>query len=658
VPLLLNFRPEPQQFTLHKMASCVFQSECPINSYCDSGGSCYQCSYISPGRCDAAGGGSLPCCTASFLDQCPTNPYQCRINTAGTSWLDSIDIPDSLTIPIGIVGLVLGLVINVAGYRLWKYTIFLLGFIILGAVCAVIAATYFGGSCALSQTRSLVSSAKPNLWTSECWKMYGAMAGSGILGGIAGGFCFLGVYFVVVFCLGCACGMSGFWIIVFAILAMMASNDASGLASAVANWGPNAVYYLAVADVISGIVMGIVFIKFQKVCIMLGTAYIGAQMVLLAIFQSFADTELAQGAAAIAQQLLTFGGTAFGFLIQYYFTGKGREIDERTGQVVVVIAPTGPIAYMDTPTNTMQAPLMQDGNNNGGVYGHNRTGPQQFVGGGNAAGFQYPQQYAPGFDGPIVGQSNNQQQIVGARTQPLPQALRLPSDQGAAQEYAPTATWSIDAKASNPQLKETADLQTVLPMQVADQGTLLTLHSSDSSDSSDSDECNASECPPTVAIGAHAKPMVAQEGAGVQTLPSAQVAQRTCYVPDEPTQFDTTVPPESIPQIGANETPYTLRFTSWEDLHVTQAASSSLVPPTTLSLVEFLDSSTVDAGARSRLEDVLGAVDGNGVDALSALNDDQLRDSGLAVAQIKQLRRILSKHRLVVARPVLAPSTS
>jgi hypothetical protein len=55
---------------------CNSHSSCQQNFYCDSGGSCYTCSYITPVRCDAMGG---DCCAEDFLAQCTDNPAQCVI---------------------------------------------------------------------------------------------------------------------------------------------------------------------------------------------------------------------------------------------------------------------------------------------------------------------------------------------------------------------------------------------------------------------------------------------------------------------------------------------------------------------------------------------------------------------------------------------------
>eukprot|EP01046_Picozoa_sp_COSAG06_P042685 COSAG06_NODE_5475_length_3456_cov_1.631814_4_plen_335_part_01 len=56
-------------------ASCAADGDCPLDQYCDSTGSCFECSYISPTNCDDASG---DCCSAAFRTQCPTNPAGCK----------------------------------------------------------------------------------------------------------------------------------------------------------------------------------------------------------------------------------------------------------------------------------------------------------------------------------------------------------------------------------------------------------------------------------------------------------------------------------------------------------------------------------------------------------------------------------------------------
>eukprot|EP01046_Picozoa_sp_COSAG06_P049156 COSAG06_NODE_7506_length_2480_cov_5.763965_1_plen_455_part_10 len=55
-------------------ASCATDGDCPLGQYCDSIGSCYECSYVNPSKCDDASG---DCCSAAFRTQCPANPARC-----------------------------------------------------------------------------------------------------------------------------------------------------------------------------------------------------------------------------------------------------------------------------------------------------------------------------------------------------------------------------------------------------------------------------------------------------------------------------------------------------------------------------------------------------------------------------------------------------
>eukprot|EP01046_Picozoa_sp_COSAG06_P035444 COSAG06_NODE_3811_length_4884_cov_11.896134_8_plen_350_part_01 len=60
--------------------SCAADGDCPLGQYCDSTGSCYECSYISPTQCDDISG---DCCSAAFRTQCPANPAGCNCERDG-----------------------------------------------------------------------------------------------------------------------------------------------------------------------------------------------------------------------------------------------------------------------------------------------------------------------------------------------------------------------------------------------------------------------------------------------------------------------------------------------------------------------------------------------------------------------------------------------
>jgi hypothetical protein len=54
---------------------CSNHADCPAGDYCDDTPSCYECSWITPGRCDSFDG---DCCTSAFLANCPSNPHECN----------------------------------------------------------------------------------------------------------------------------------------------------------------------------------------------------------------------------------------------------------------------------------------------------------------------------------------------------------------------------------------------------------------------------------------------------------------------------------------------------------------------------------------------------------------------------------------------------
>ena len=74
------------------------------------------------------------------------------------------------------------------------------------------------------------------------------------------------------------------------------------------------------------------FVKFQKVCIMLGTSFLGADLVWTGIFQGFAHALPGAG-----QMFLIIATGAGFFCVQWFKTSKGVEIDPQTGKVTVVV---------------------------------------------------------------------------------------------------------------------------------------------------------------------------------------------------------------------------------------------------------------------------------------------------------------------------------
>ena len=60
-----------------------------------------------------------------------------------------IDIPAPLQVSASLGGMVVGLALLVAGYRLWKYTIFMIGFVIFGASIGFAVFAASSADCAL-----------------------------------------------------------------------------------------------------------------------------------------------------------------------------------------------------------------------------------------------------------------------------------------------------------------------------------------------------------------------------------------------------------------------------------------------------------------------------------------------------------------------------
>ena len=217
--------------------------------------------------------------------------------------LPSINPSLATTVSLGLIFLPIGVSIALLGYRLWKYVIFILGFLTIGVLAAVIAyaqAVVDGGGT------------DPEV----------AVLLAFFIGGVCGGFCFIAMYFIVIFCTGCGCGMMVIYIVGTVFLASnpsMANQSSAEL-----------IIILAMAG---GIFMGIVFVKFQKVCIILATAYLGSSLTWDSIFYGFFQSY----DQIIVVELLVIASTAVSFYVQWNYTAKGVDIDPRTGQVTVVV---------------------------------------------------------------------------------------------------------------------------------------------------------------------------------------------------------------------------------------------------------------------------------------------------------------------------------
>ena len=95
-------------------------------------------------------------------------------------------LSSAFTVPLGIVGIILGVGMGTFGYKMWKYTIFILGFLIIGFPCALIgAASGVSASCVVDSTAASVNDG--DLTTSGCGGVYLFGALYGIVGGICGG---------------------------------------------------------------------------------------------------------------------------------------------------------------------------------------------------------------------------------------------------------------------------------------------------------------------------------------------------------------------------------------------------------------------------------------------------------------------------------------
>eukprot|EP01047_Picozoa_sp_COSAG01_P069061 COSAG01_NODE_10122_length_2245_cov_1.955266_1_plen_286_part_10 len=256
----------------------------------------------SPSECESVCGGHERTCSGQVVmnicqvqcaGSCDSSKFhgvvQCLANACTTTRSDGINwddfsfksIPTFFLVSTGLLGLVLGFPLGLAGYKLWKYTIFLLGFLILGILAFFVA---FSISVLNMDTSDATEFANKGDLPTHVWVASG-LSGFGV--GVLGGFCFLGIYLCVIFCLGCGVGMSMFGYIISIVIA---SNLSAGTAQAATDVHAvgTTVYVLIAIDLIIGIVCGVLFVKFQKWAIMLGTAAIGSNMVWTAILQSFA----------------------------------------------------------------------------------------------------------------------------------------------------------------------------------------------------------------------------------------------------------------------------------------------------------------------------------------------------------------------------------
>ena len=155
-------------------------------------------------------------------------------------------------------------------YKLWKYTIFLLGFIALGVPCAFLGAMdgMSTGCVAHSAADSIQNG---DLEASDCSGVYINGAIAGIVGGIFGGIMFGCCYCMVITCTGCACGMYSTYAL-FLVWAVWSVADSDGVVDGTETAYDNASFLADHEEIIIwiplivGAIMAYAFWKFQKFC--------------------------------------------------------------------------------------------------------------------------------------------------------------------------------------------------------------------------------------------------------------------------------------------------------------------------------------------------------------------------------------------------------
>eukprot|EP01043_Picozoa_sp_COSAG02_P010664 COSAG02_NODE_380_length_23483_cov_8.034382_2_plen_777_part_00 len=236
----------------------------------------------------------------------PTPPTGANSLPSEQNSLPSIDfsaVSYATTVPLGLIFLPIGLLTALLGYRLWKYVVFLMGFLFVGFIAGVIAWI----------SASANGEADPEAM----------MLLAFLIGGACGGFCFIAMYFIVIFCAGC-----GFGMLVVSSVGMVFLGSSQALQSE----------GLGIVAVVGGIAMGFVFLKFQKVCIIVNTAYLGSTLTLYSIFYGFFHMFSEEAIV----ELLIYASTAIAVYIQWNYTATGVDVDPKTGQVTIVVVPGQP----------------------------------------------------------------------------------------------------------------------------------------------------------------------------------------------------------------------------------------------------------------------------------------------------------------------------
>jgi hypothetical protein len=244
-----------------------------------------------------------------------------------------IDIPAPLQVSASLGGMVVGLALLVAGYRLWKYTIFMIGFVIFGASIGFAVFAASSADCALCQAATLVIDADAEACSSlqplgVCTELYLKSAGAGIAAGLVGGIFFLCAYFVVLCCFGCYTGMAGWVVSATLVLAITATNGSfTDFAELILVHGPTVGYVVGLGALVAGIICACLFVKFEDVAIKIGTSYMGAQLLCMAFVQGLLGDQMDSRADAITLTAVTWIVTAVGFYIQHYHTSRWMELD-------------------------------------------------------------------------------------------------------------------------------------------------------------------------------------------------------------------------------------------------------------------------------------------------------------------------------------------
>jgi hypothetical protein len=79
--------------------ACTNSSDCVCGQYCAMGGKCTSCTATNKNSCDAISGG---CCSSSFLDVCPSDPFKCaskqQHDCANRRWFDGYAVNFTLLV--------------------------------------------------------------------------------------------------------------------------------------------------------------------------------------------------------------------------------------------------------------------------------------------------------------------------------------------------------------------------------------------------------------------------------------------------------------------------------------------------------------------------------------------------------------------------------